>query len=106
MDFYSLLIQDQWCKVGPLTAVEAVTSWNSVQGSIAVVDIRHNRFVTSIDLPNIHGLVLDPDDHRIYAAGSTADVVYSIDEQTFKATSINVAPHCNPTNAPAKFQIV
>jgi hypothetical protein len=72
------------------------------KGSIVVIDTRQNKFITSIDLPNIHGLVLDPDDHRIYAAGSIGDVVYSIDEQTFKSTSINVAPKCDPANKPCE----
>jgi DNA-binding beta-propeller fold protein YncE len=58
--------------------------------------------VAQIALPNVHGLAVDPDDHRIYAAGSTGDVVYSIDEQTFKATAINIAPHCNPAKAPCE----
>ncbi|HEX6109179.1 MAG TPA: hypothetical protein VFZ02_07155 [Ktedonobacteraceae bacterium] len=72
------------------------------KGSIAVVDTRQNKFITSIDLPYVHGLVVDQDDHRIYAAGSIGDVVYSIDEQTFKSTSINVAPKCDPANKPCE----
>jgi DNA-binding beta-propeller fold protein YncE len=71
-------------------------------GNIAVVDTRQNKLITSIALPNVHGLIVDQDDHRIYAAGSVDDVVYSIDEHTFKATTINIAPHCNPAKAPCE----
>jgi hypothetical protein len=74
----------------------------TLKGNIAVVDTRQNKFITSIDLPNIHGLVVDQEDHRVYAAGSIGDVVYSIDEQTFKPTPINVAPNCKPANAPCE----
>jgi DNA-binding beta-propeller fold protein YncE len=89
-------------KLDLLLQLKQLPPGTQFKGSIAVVDIRHNRFVTNIDLPNIHGLVLDPEDHRIYAAGSTADVVYSIDEQTLKPTPINVAPKCNPAKAPCE----
>jgi hypothetical protein len=71
-------------------------------GNIAVVDTRQNKLVTRIALPNVHGLTVDQDDHRIYAAGSTGDVVYSIDERSFKVTSINIAPHCSPGKAPCE----
>ena len=74
----------------------------SFSGNIAVVDTRQNKLVARIALPNVHGLTVDQNDHRIYAAGSTGDVVYSIDEQTFKATTINIAPQCKPANAPCE----
>jgi hypothetical protein len=74
----------------------------SFSGNIAVVDTRQNKLVARIALPNVHGLTVDQNDNRIYAAGSTGDVVYSIDEQTLKATTINVAPQCKPANAPCE----
>lgn len=89
-------------KLGLLLSTNQLPSGTSFSGNIAVVDTRQNKLVTLIPLQNVHGLVVDPDDHRVYAAGSTGDVVYSIDEQTFKATSINIAPHCNPANAPCE----
>lgn len=89
-------------KLDLLLQLKQLPPGTTFSGNIAVIDTKHNKYVTSIDLQNIHGLVVDPDDHRIYAAGSTGDVVYSIDEQTFKATSINIAPHCNPANAPCE----
>jgi DNA-binding beta-propeller fold protein YncE len=89
-------------KLDLLLQLKQLPPGTKFSGNIAVVDTRQNKLITSIDLPNIHGLVLDPDDHRIYAAGSTADVVYSIDEQTLKPIPINVAPKCNPANVPCE----
>jgi DNA-binding beta-propeller fold protein YncE len=81
-------------KLDLLLQLKQLPPGTKFSGSIAVIDTRHNKYIANVDLQNIHGLVVDPDDHRIYAAGSTDDVVYSIDEQTFKSTSINVAPKC------------
>jgi len=89
-------------KLDLLRSTNQLPAGAKFSGNITVVDTRQNKLVTSINLSNVHGLVVDPDDHRIYAAGSTGDVVYSIDEQTFKAASINIAPHCNPVNAPCE----
>jgi hypothetical protein len=89
-------------KLDLLLTTNQLPPGTTFRGNIAVVDTRQNKMVTRISLPNVHGLVVDQDDHRIYAAGATGDVVYSIDEQTFKATTINIAPHCNPSNAPCE----
>jgi DNA-binding beta-propeller fold protein YncE len=89
-------------KLDLLLQLKQLPAGTKFSGNIAVVDTRQNRLVNSINLPNIHGLVVDQDDHRIYAAGSIDDVVYSIDEQTFKPTAINIAPRCNPANAPCE----
>ncbi|GAC1626944.1 MAG: hypothetical protein NVS4B7_16610 [Ktedonobacteraceae bacterium] len=81
-------------KLDLLVQLKQLPPGTTFKGTIAVVDTRRNLFVTSIPLPNIHGLVIAPDLHTVYAADSLDDVVYSIDERTFKPTPIDVAPGC------------
>src|SRR6516164_6683511 len=61
-------------KLDLLLQLKQLPAGTKFSGNIAVVDTRQNRLVNSINLPNIHGLVVDQDDHRIYAAGSIDDV--------------------------------
>jgi DNA-binding beta-propeller fold protein YncE len=57
-------------------------------GNIIVFDTRHDKVVGLLDIPQVAGVVLAPDLHKVYAADSNDSIIYAIDEQTLKHTAI------------------
>ena len=56
-----------------------------IRPSIVVFDTRQNKYVASINGPNVHGIAVAPDIQKVYAAGFNDNVVYVIDERACQA---------------------
>ncbi len=54
--------------------------------SIVVFDVRHNKYVASINSVNVHGIAVAPDISRVYAADAGSSVIRIIDEQACQAS--------------------
>lgn len=57
----------------------------SIRPGIVIFDVRHNKYVASINGPSVHGITIASDSHKIYAAGFDASVIDVIDEQACQA---------------------
>jgi YVTN family beta-propeller protein len=57
-------------------------SGTQFHGQLVVFDINRRSVVTSLSLPDIHGVVVAPDLERVYAADVKDDRIYVIDERS------------------------
>jgi YVTN family beta-propeller protein len=57
-------------------------------GQLVVFDTSRQSIVTSLSIPDIHGVVVAPDLGRVYAADVKDDRIYVIDEKTFQTVAI------------------
>jgi YVTN family beta-propeller protein len=57
-------------------------SGTQYRGQLVVFDISRQSVVTSLSLPDIHGVVVAPDLERVYAADVKDDRIYVIDERS------------------------
>jgi DNA-binding beta-propeller fold protein YncE len=58
------------------------------QGQLVVFDTKQQAVVTSLTLPDIHGVVVASDLGRVYAADVKDDRIYVIDERTLRTVTI------------------
>src|SRR5207248_1406436 len=65
-------------------------------GNIVVFDTRQNKVVGLLNIPQVAGVVLAPDLHKVYAADSNDSIIYAIDEQTLKYTEIPLQENDSP----------
>jgi DNA-binding beta-propeller fold protein YncE len=65
-------------------------------GNIVVFDTRDNKVVGLLNIPQVAGVVLAPDLHKVYAADSNDSIIYAIDEQTLKYTPIELQDNDSP----------
>jgi DNA-binding beta-propeller fold protein YncE len=65
-------------------------------GHVLVFDTQQDRLVGRIDIPQVAGIVLAPDLHKVYAADAEENIVYAIDEQTLKPTAIALDDNESP----------
>jgi len=68
----------------PFTLAE-LPAGTVIRPSIVVFDTRQNKYVASINGPNIHGIAVAPDIQKVYAAGFNDSVIYVIDERACQA---------------------
>lgn len=67
-----------------------------VDGSVLVFDIRHNRLVKVLPIPQVAGVVAAPDLGRIFVADSNDNKIVAIDEHTFKTTEFQLDDLASP----------
>lgn len=65
-------------------------------GNIIVFDTQQQKVVGLLNIPQVAGLVVAPDLKKVYAADSNDDIIYAIDEQTFKAIPIQIQHNDGP----------
>jgi DNA-binding beta-propeller fold protein YncE len=65
-------------------------------GNIIVFDTQRSKVVRILNIPQVRGVVVAPDIEKVYAADGYDDVVYAIDEKTFKATPIHLQKYDGP----------
>jgi hypothetical protein len=65
-------------------------------GNVIVFDTRQQKVVGLLDIPQVAGVVLAPDLHKVYAADSNDSIIYVIDETTFKTTQIPLQDNDSP----------
>src|SRR5437763_6890432 len=59
-------------------------------GNIVVFDTRHMKVVGLLNIPQVAGIVVAPDLEKVFAADSNDDVIYAIDERTFRAVPLRL----------------
>ncbi len=67
-----------------------------LDGNIVIFDTQKKKVVGLLDLPQVAGVTLAPDLHKVYASDANDNIVYSIDERTLKATPIELQPNDSP----------
>jgi DNA-binding beta-propeller fold protein YncE len=65
-------------------------------GNIVVFDTRQQQVVGLLNIPQVAGVVLAPDLHKIYAADSNDSIIYAIDELTLQYTEIPLQDNDSP----------
>jgi hypothetical protein len=65
-------------------------------GNIVVFNTTQKKIVGLLDIPQVTGIVVSSDLHKVYAADSNDDLIYAIDERTLKATSIQLQTNDSP----------
>ncbi len=59
-------------------------------GNIVVFNTRQQKVVTLLPIPQVAGVTLADDLHKVYAADANDNIVYAIDEQTLQITPIEL----------------
>lgn len=65
-------------------------------GNIVIFDTMQKKVVRLLNIPQVAGIVVAPDIHKVYAADANDNLVYSIDESTWKATPIHLQENDSP----------
>jgi DNA-binding beta-propeller fold protein YncE len=65
-------------------------------GNVIVFDTRRSRVIRLLNIPQVRGIVVAPDLEKVYAADSYDNIVYAIDEKTFKAVPIHLQTNDAP----------
>lgn len=65
-------------------------------GNIIVFDTRDDKVVVLLNIPQVAGIVLAPDLHKVYAADSNDAIIYAINEQTLQYTPIQLQENDSP----------
>lgn len=65
-------------------------------GNIVVFDTRQYKVVGLLNIPQVAGIVLAPDLHKVYAADANDNTIFAIDEQTLKAAPIQLQDNDSP----------
>ncbi len=65
-------------------------------GNVIVFDTQQKKVVGLLNIPQVTGIVIAADLHRAFAADSNDNIVYSIDEQTLKASPIQLQNNESP----------
>jgi hypothetical protein len=68
----------------------------STDGNIVVFDTKQKKVVRVLNIPQVAGIVVAPDLHKIYAADSNDNILFSIDERTLEATPIQLEDNDSP----------
>ncbi len=65
-------------------------------GNIVVFDTIQDKVVGLLNIPQVAGIVVAPDLLKVYAADANDNIIYAIDERTFKTTSIQLQDNDSP----------
>lgn len=65
-------------------------------GNIVVFDTRQDQVVGLLNIPQVAGVVLAPDLHKVYAADSNDSIIYAIDELTLQYREIPLQDNDSP----------
>jgi len=65
-------------------------------GNIIVFDTRQDKVVGLLEIPQVAGMAVAPDLHKVYAADANDSIIYMIDERTLKATPIPLQEDDSP----------
>jgi hypothetical protein len=65
-------------------------------GNVIVFNTQTQKVVGLLPIPQVAGVVLAPDLHKVYAADSNDSIIYAIDENTFKLTQIPLQDNDSP----------
>jgi hypothetical protein len=65
-------------------------------GNIIVFDTRRSTVSRILNIPQVRGIVVAPDLKKVYAADSYDNIVYAVDEKTFKAVPIHLQTNDAP----------
>lgn len=65
-------------------------------GNIIVFDTRQDKVVGLLEIPQVAGVVVAADLHKVYAADANDSIIYVIDERTLKATPIHLQENDSP----------
>jgi hypothetical protein len=65
-------------------------------GNIIVFNTEDNKVVAVLDIPQVAGIVLAPDLHKVYAADTNDSLIYVIDERTLKFAPIKLQKNDTP----------
>ena len=65
-------------------------------GNVVVFNIQLQRVVALLPIPQVAGITLASDLHKVYAADTNDNIVYVIDEQTLKFSPIELATNDSP----------
>ena len=65
-------------------------------GNVIVFDTIQNKVISVLPIPQVAGIVVALDLQRVYAADANGNLIYSIDEQTLKFTSIQLQDNDSP----------
>lgn len=69
---------------------------SKTDGNIVVFDTQQKRVVKVLDIPQVAGIVVAPDLHKVYAADANDNIVYSIDERGLKIIPIQLQDNDGP----------
>jgi hypothetical protein len=65
-------------------------------GNIVVFDTQHSKVIRILNIPQVRGVVVAQNLKKVYAADSYDNIVYAIDEKTFKAVPIHMQSNDAP----------
>lgn len=65
-------------------------------GNIVVFDTMHNKVVNLLPIPQVAGVTVAPDLHKVYAADANDNIIYALNESTMKATPIHLRENDSP----------
>jgi hypothetical protein len=65
-------------------------------GNIIVFDTQRSKVIRLLNIPQVRGVVVAQNLRKVYAADSYDDIVYAIDENTFKAVPIHLQSNDGP----------
>lgn len=65
-------------------------------GNIVIFNTVKKKVVGLLDIPQVAGIVVAPDLHKVFAADSNDNIIYAIDERTFKYTPIQLQANDSP----------
>ncbi len=69
---------------------------SKTDGNIVVFNTIQNKVVDLLPIPQVAGVTVAPDLHKVYAADANDNIVYSIDELSMKATPIHLQDNDSP----------
>lgn len=65
-------------------------------GNIIVFDMKQQKVIALLPVPQVAGITIAQDLHKVYAADANDNAIYAIDEQTFKLTAIQLQDNDSP----------
>jgi hypothetical protein len=65
-------------------------------GNIIVFDTQRSKVIRLLNIPQVRGIVVAQNLKKVYAADSYDDIIYAIDEKTFKAVPIHLRTNDSP----------
>ena len=65
-------------------------------GNIIVFDTQRSKVVKILNIPQVRGVVVAPDIEKVYTADGNDDIIYAVDEKTFKAVPIHLQKNDGP----------
>ena len=65
-------------------------------GNIVVFDTLQKKVVGLLNIPQVAGVVISPDLHKVYAADANDNIIYAIDEHTLKYSPIHLQDNDSP----------